>query len=356
MTEFLTDDWGFFVRTCAPVRALHLAVPDGGGARHRAVRQAVPPRRLLHDVGEGRVLLSRESRPRRGGHASAARARAGRRRRRRRLGRGDPEAPVDQVGDAGRDRPRGRRHLAQVSAGGAPRRARRSAAHAADRGRLRLRAQLRPSTFDLIVLDLTDPGGPSTPLYTPEFYRACAARLSPMGALTLHVASPVAHPERIRATLANLRSAFAIVSPYLTSVPLYGGLWMMACCSALLDPRAHDAAAGRPPHRAARARASPVLQRRHAPRRLRAAELRARARRLTPRYVRRLPANRPGGRCRRERPPRALSVPEKSPIVRRGLNEAGTAPTFGTMRGESTPAFAAVRQGHGSDRMSCSRA
>jgi spermidine synthase len=92
-------------------------------------------------------------------------------------------------------------------------------------------------TYDLIVLDLTDPGGPSKPLYTPEFYRACAARLSPMGALTLHIASPVAHPERIRATLANLRGAFAVVCPYLTSVPLYGGLWMMACCSALLDPR-----------------------------------------------------------------------------------------------------------------------
>ena len=92
-------------------------------------------------------------------------------------------------------------------------------------------------TFDLIVLDLTDPGGPSSPLYTPEFYRACAARLSPMGALTLHVASPVAHPERIRTTLAALRGSFAIVSPYLTSIPLYGGLWMMACCSALLDPR-----------------------------------------------------------------------------------------------------------------------
>jgi spermidine synthase len=58
-----------------------------------------------------------------------------------------------------------------------------------------------------------------------------------MGAMTLHIASPVAHPDRIRATLANLRSAFAIVSPYLTSVPLYGGMWMMACCSAMLDPR-----------------------------------------------------------------------------------------------------------------------
>jgi spermidine synthase len=91
--------------------------------------------------------------------------------------------------------------------------------------------------YDLVVLDLTDPGGPSKPLYTPDFYRACAARLSPLGAMTLHIASPVAHPDRIRATLANLRSAFALVCPYLTSVPLYGGMWMMACCSPMLDPR-----------------------------------------------------------------------------------------------------------------------
>jgi spermidine synthase len=100
-------------------------------------------------------------------------------------------------------------------------------------------AFVRNSTeqYDLIILDLTDPGGPSKPLYTTDFYRACAARLTPMGAMTLHIASPVAHPERIRATLANLRSAFKVVSPYLTSVPLYGGLWMMACCAAQLEPR-----------------------------------------------------------------------------------------------------------------------
>lgn len=92
-------------------------------------------------------------------------------------------------------------------------------------------------TFDLIVLDLTDPGGPSTPLYTPDFYNACAARLSPVGAMTLHIASPVAHPGRIVDAMRDLRGAFPIVAPYLTSVPLYGGLWMMAMCSASLDPR-----------------------------------------------------------------------------------------------------------------------
>jgi spermidine synthase len=99
-------------------------------------------------------------------------------------------------------------------------------------------AFVRNSTerFDLIVLDLTDPGGPSTPLYTADFYRACAARLEPGGAMTLHVASPVAHPDRIRDGLARLRAAFPRVTPYLVSIPLYGGLWMMACASATLDP------------------------------------------------------------------------------------------------------------------------
>ena len=91
--------------------------------------------------------------------------------------------------------------------------------------------------YDLIVLDLTDAGGPSAELYTPDFYRACAARLTPTGALTLHVAGPIAHPERVRATIAQLRKALPVVTPYLATIPLYGGLWMMACCSHTLDPR-----------------------------------------------------------------------------------------------------------------------
>lgn len=102
---------------------------------------------------------------------------------------------------------------------------------------------IRASTeqFDLIVLDLTDPGGPSELLYTSEFYRACAARLTPAGAMTLHIASPIAHPDRIRTTLARLRGAFPLVTPYLTTVPLYGGMWMMACASATLDPKSMSA-------------------------------------------------------------------------------------------------------------------
>lgn len=125
-----------------------------------------------------------------------------------------------------------RKHLASVHRG------------ALDDPRVTLRiadggAFVRAATgfHDLIVLDLTDPGGPSAPLYTAEFYRACAARLHPQGALTLHVGSPIGHAARIADCLAQLRQAFQVVTPMLVPIPLYGGLWMMACASASLDPR-----------------------------------------------------------------------------------------------------------------------
>jgi spermidine synthase len=62
-------------------------------------------------------------------------------------------------------------------------------------------AYVRNSTeqFDLIVLDLTDAGGPSTTSTRRSSMTRCAARLAPMGAMTLH-SDPIAHPERIRAS------------------------------------------------------------------------------------------------------------------------------------------------------------
>lgn len=97
--------------------------------------------------------------------------------------------------------------------------------------------------FDLIVLDLTDPGGPSTPLYTAEFYAACRACLAPGGALSLHVGPPVAQPQRFREIIHILRSVFPLVRPCLLYIPLYGSLWGMACASDSLDPLALDAVA-----------------------------------------------------------------------------------------------------------------
>lgn len=90
--------------------------------------------------------------------------------------------------------------------------------------------------FDLVILDLTDPLGEAVELYKQEFFRACRAVLAPGGALTMHIGAPVFHPERVSEITANLGQVFAIVRPYLVTVPLYGAQWGFACASDTLDP------------------------------------------------------------------------------------------------------------------------
>ena len=90
--------------------------------------------------------------------------------------------------------------------------------------------------YDLMIFDLTDPGGPSQPLYTAAFYKHCAARLKPGGLLSLQVASPFAQAERVLSTLSDMARAFSVVRPYMVSIPLSGGQWMTAFASQSMDP------------------------------------------------------------------------------------------------------------------------
>lgn len=91
--------------------------------------------------------------------------------------------------------------------------------------------------FDLIVLDLTDPHGPSQALYTVEFYAACREILRPEGLLSLHTESPISRPRTYSRIIRTLQGAFPIVRPYLAYVPIYGTWWGMATASAQTDPR-----------------------------------------------------------------------------------------------------------------------
>ena len=103
-------------------------------------------------------------------------------------------------------------------------------------------ATLRDSDehYDLIVMDLTDPGddegSPANALYSRETYALIRSRLSPTGLLTLHVGSAFYHPERFRSTLSELRSVFPEVAAYKAFMPLYGSEWGMACASMLGNP------------------------------------------------------------------------------------------------------------------------
>jgi spermidine synthase len=95
--------------------------------------------------------------------------------------------------------------------------------------------------FDLVVLDLNDPMGPAEALYSTEFFQQCRAVLAPGGALTLHIGSPIARPDRVTEISGRLNSVFRIVRPYTMFVPLYGSLWAMACASDKLDPKSFTA-------------------------------------------------------------------------------------------------------------------
>jgi spermidine synthase len=95
--------------------------------------------------------------------------------------------------------------------------------------------------FDLISLDLNDPVGPAAALYSLEFFQQLRTALAPGGALTLHLGSPVAQPQRVADLAQRLNSVFRIVRVYTMYIPLYGSLWAMAVCSDKLDPKSFTA-------------------------------------------------------------------------------------------------------------------
>lgn len=91
--------------------------------------------------------------------------------------------------------------------------------------------------YDIVSMDLTDPVGPSLELYSPATFTLVRRAMAPGAALTLHIGSPFSHPERVRATMANLRQVFPLVTPYFVHIPVYGSIWGFAIASDTLDAR-----------------------------------------------------------------------------------------------------------------------
>ncbi|QXZ10773.1 hypothetical protein KUF54_06085 [Comamonas sp. Y33R10-2] len=83
-------------------------------------------------------------------------------------------------------------------------------------------------TVDALVLDLTDPIGPSLPLWNVDFFEKCARVVGRSGALSLHIGAPWAQAQRCSEVLAALRSTFGTVRPFITNIAVSGGPWMMA--------------------------------------------------------------------------------------------------------------------------------
>jgi spermidine synthase len=91
--------------------------------------------------------------------------------------------------------------------------------------------------WDLIFLDLPDPGGAADALYTPGFYADCRRALRDGGALVAHLGSPFSHPGRFILGMNHLRAVYKVVAPYFVHIPAYGATWGFAVASDTLDPR-----------------------------------------------------------------------------------------------------------------------
>lgn len=93
-------------------------------------------------------------------------------------------------------------------------------------------------TFDVILVDSTDPVDAAVELFTEHFYRNCAALLGESGILVPQSDSPVFYMDRVKDVVEKLGKIYANTSLYLGQVTAYpGGFWAYTLASQSVDPR-----------------------------------------------------------------------------------------------------------------------
>ncbi len=86
-------------------------------------------------------------------------------------------------------------------------------------------AEAAPGSFDVIIVDSTDPVGVGEALFTDAFYADCARILAPDGLVVNQCGVPFMQPDELRDTSRRRARAFPHVSAYVAAVPTYvGGL------------------------------------------------------------------------------------------------------------------------------------
>lgn len=91
---------------------------------------------------------------------------------------------------------------------------------------------------DVILVDSSDPEGPSEVLFGQTFFESLRTALAPGGILGLQAGSPYFFDGQIRAARQKLEGLFQHVRPYLVSIPTYpGGTWCLIAASNDHDPK-----------------------------------------------------------------------------------------------------------------------
>ena len=99
-------------------------------------------------------------------------------------------------------------------------------------------ANAKPGTYDVIIVDSTDPVGPAAGLFSAEFYKNCLKALKPNGIVVGQSESPLFHAELIKSMHVALRAAnFAdVASIHFPQCTYPSGWWSatLACKDAQL--------------------------------------------------------------------------------------------------------------------------
>ncbi len=89
-----------------------------------------------------------------------------------------------------------------------------------------------PASFDVVVVDSTEPIGPAQALFGQPFLESVKASLRPGGVIAAQAESPFYAPDVLRDFFACMRRVFPDVAAYHGTVPTYpGGLWTFALAS-----------------------------------------------------------------------------------------------------------------------------
>ena len=95
----------------------------------------------------------------------------------------------------------------------------------------------KEGVYDLIIVDCSDPVGPSKVLYEESFYRDAAKALKLDGIFVTQSESPFAQRKVHKKVVEELSKVFKVVRPYLAFIPTYpSGMWSFTIASNRLDP------------------------------------------------------------------------------------------------------------------------
>lgn len=96
-------------------------------------------------------------------------------------------------------------------------------------------------TYDVILIDSTEPVGAAVGLFSPEFYRDVYDALTEEGIMVAQTESPFFNQDLIRKSFAGIKASFPLTRLYLASIPTYpSGLWSFTLGSKRHDPLAVD--------------------------------------------------------------------------------------------------------------------